>query len=68
VDRVCVAAETPVPSADTDNNRPTTFCASPDPRPADPLKARFMAFNGGHGIDRSEYGTIGHTASHGCMR
>ena len=41
------------------------------PGPADPLKARFMAFNGGagiHGIDPSEYGTIGHTASHGCIR
>ena len=41
------------------------------PGPADPLKARFMSFNGGagiHGIDPSEYGTIGHTASHGCVR
>jgi lipoprotein-anchoring transpeptidase ErfK/SrfK len=41
------------------------------PGPSDPLKARFMAFNGGagiHGIDPSEYGTIGHTASHGCIR
>ncbi len=41
------------------------------PGPQDPLKARFMAFNGGagiHGIDPSEYGTIGHTASHGCVR
>jgi len=41
------------------------------PGPADPLKARFMSFNGGagiHGIDPSEYGTIGHTASHGCIR
>jgi hypothetical protein len=41
------------------------------PGPADPLKARFMAFNGGagiHGIDPSEYGTIGHDASHGCVR
>ena len=37
----------------------------------DPLKARFMSFNGGagiHGIDPGEYGTIGHTASHGCVR
>jgi lipoprotein-anchoring transpeptidase ErfK/SrfK len=41
------------------------------PGPDDPLKARFMSFNGGagiHGIDPSEYGTIGHTASHGCIR
>ena len=30
-----------------------------------------MAFNGGagiHGIDPSEYGSIGHDASHGCVR
>ena len=41
------------------------------PGPQDPLKARFMAFNGGagiHGIDPSEYGSIGHNASHGCVR
>jgi lipoprotein-anchoring transpeptidase ErfK/SrfK len=41
------------------------------PGPQDPLKARFMSFDGGagiHGIDPSEYGTIGHTASHGCVR
>lgn len=41
------------------------------PGPEDPLKARFMAFNGGagiHGIDPSEYGSIGHDASHGCVR
>ncbi len=41
------------------------------PGPQDPLKARFMAFNGGagiHGIDPSEYSSIGHTASHGCVR
>jgi lipoprotein-anchoring transpeptidase ErfK/SrfK len=41
------------------------------PGPQDPLKARFMAFNGGagiHGIDPSEYSTIGHDASHGCVR
>jgi len=41
------------------------------PGPKDPLKARFMSFNGGagiHGIDPSEYGSIGHTASHGCVR
>jgi lipoprotein-anchoring transpeptidase ErfK/SrfK len=41
------------------------------PGPADPLKARFMSFDGGagiHGIDPSEYSTIGHDASHGCVR
>jgi lipoprotein-anchoring transpeptidase ErfK/SrfK len=41
------------------------------PGPKDPLKARFMSFNSGagiHGIDPSEYGTIGHDASHGCVR
>jgi lipoprotein-anchoring transpeptidase ErfK/SrfK len=41
------------------------------PGPADPLKARFMSFEGGagiHGIDPSEYETIGHDASHGCIR
>jgi lipoprotein-anchoring transpeptidase ErfK/SrfK len=41
------------------------------PGPADPLKARFMSFEGGagiHGIDPSEYETIGHDASHGCVR
>jgi lipoprotein-anchoring transpeptidase ErfK/SrfK len=41
------------------------------PGPQDPLKARFMSFDGGagiHGIDPSEYGTIGHAASHGCIR
>jgi lipoprotein-anchoring transpeptidase ErfK/SrfK len=41
------------------------------PGPLDPLKARFMSFEGGagiHGIDPSEYGTIGETASHGCVR
>ncbi len=41
------------------------------PGPQDPLKARFMAFDGGagiHGIDPSEYSSIGHTASHGCVR
>lgn len=39
--------------------------------PADPLKARFMSFDGGagiHGIDPSEYSSIGHNASHGCVR
>jgi lipoprotein-anchoring transpeptidase ErfK/SrfK len=41
------------------------------PGPADPLKARFMSIEGGagiHGIDPSEYSTIGHDASHGCVR
>ena len=41
------------------------------PGPGDPLKARFMSFDGGagiHGIDPSEYETIGHDASHGCVR
>ena len=41
------------------------------PGPADPLKARFMSFEGGagiHGIDPSEYSSIGHNASHGCVR
>jgi lipoprotein-anchoring transpeptidase ErfK/SrfK len=41
------------------------------PGPADPLKARWMGiYNGAgiHGIDPSEYGTIGHNASHGCIR
>lgn len=41
------------------------------PGPGDPIKARWMAFNGGagiHGIDPSEYGSIGHDASHGCVR
>jgi len=41
------------------------------PGPQDPLKARFMSFDGGagiHGIDPSEYWSIGHNASHGCVR
>ncbi len=41
------------------------------PGPSDPLKARFMSFDGGagiHGIDPSEYSSIGHDASHGCVR
>jgi lipoprotein-anchoring transpeptidase ErfK/SrfK len=39
--------------------------------PANPLKARWLGiFNGAgiHGVDPSEYGTIGHAASHGCVR
>ncbi len=41
------------------------------PGPGDPLKARFMSFEGGagiHGIDPSEYSSIGQNASHGCIR
>lgn len=41
------------------------------PGPQDPLKARFMSFNGGagiHGVAPSEYSSIGHDASHGCVR
>jgi lipoprotein-anchoring transpeptidase ErfK/SrfK len=41
------------------------------PGPQDPIKARWLAFNGGagiHGIDPSEYGSIGQDASHGCVR
>ena len=41
------------------------------PGPGDPLKARFLSFEGGagiHGIDPSEYSSIGHDASHGCVR
>lgn len=41
------------------------------PGPGDPIKARWMAFNGGagiHGIDPSEYSSIGQDASHGCVR
>lgn len=39
--------------------------------PKNPLKARWLGiFNGAgiHGIAPSEYGTIGHAASHGCVR
>lgn len=38
---------------------------------ANPLKARWLGiFDGAgiHGIDPSEYGSIGHSASHGCVR
>jgi lipoprotein-anchoring transpeptidase ErfK/SrfK len=38
---------------------------------ANPLKARWLGiFDGAgiHGVDPSEYGTIGHQASHGCVR
>jgi lipoprotein-anchoring transpeptidase ErfK/SrfK len=43
----------------------------PGGSPENPLKARWLGiFNGAgiHGIDPSEYGTIGHAASHGCVR
>jgi L,D-transpeptidase-like protein/putative peptidoglycan binding protein len=43
----------------------------PGGTPENPLKARWMGiFDGAgiHGIDPSEYGTIGHAASHGCVR
>jgi lipoprotein-anchoring transpeptidase ErfK/SrfK len=39
--------------------------------PKNPLKARWLGiFDGAgiHGIDPSEYGSIGHAASHGCVR
>jgi lipoprotein-anchoring transpeptidase ErfK/SrfK len=41
------------------------------PGPDNPIKARWLAFNGAagiHGIDPSEYSSIGHDASHGCVR
>lgn len=39
------------------------------PGPADPIKARWMAFNGGAGIHgTAETSSIGHAASHGCVR
>jgi lipoprotein-anchoring transpeptidase ErfK/SrfK len=41
------------------------------PGPKNPIKARWMAFDGGagiHGIDPSEYSSIGQDASHGCVR
>jgi lipoprotein-anchoring transpeptidase ErfK/SrfK len=43
----------------------------PGGTPENPLKARWMGiFDGAgiHGVDPSEYGTIGHAASHGCVR
>jgi lipoprotein-anchoring transpeptidase ErfK/SrfK len=43
----------------------------PGGTPDNPLKARWMGiFDGAgiHGIDPSEYGSIGHAASHGCVR
>jgi lipoprotein-anchoring transpeptidase ErfK/SrfK len=39
------------------------------PGPRDPIKARWMAFNGGAGIHGTdETSSIGHAASHGCVR
>jgi lipoprotein-anchoring transpeptidase ErfK/SrfK len=43
----------------------------PGGAPNNPLKARWLGiFDGAgiHGIDPSEYGSIGHAASHGCVR
>jgi lipoprotein-anchoring transpeptidase ErfK/SrfK len=43
----------------------------PGGTPENPLKARWLGiFDGAgiHGIDPSEYGSIGHAASHGCVR
>jgi len=43
----------------------------PGGTPENPLKSRWLGiFNGAgiHGVDPSEYGTIGHAASHGCVR
>jgi lipoprotein-anchoring transpeptidase ErfK/SrfK len=43
----------------------------PGGSPENPLKARWLGIFAGagiHGIDPSEYGTIGHAASHGCVR
>lgn len=43
----------------------------PGGTPENPLKARWLGIYDGagiHGIDPSEYGTIGHAASHGCVR
>jgi lipoprotein-anchoring transpeptidase ErfK/SrfK len=43
----------------------------PGGSPENPLKSRWLGiFNGAgiHGVDPSEYGSIGHAASHGCVR
>ena len=43
----------------------------PGGSPKNPLKARWLGIYAGagiHGIDPSQYGTIGHAASHGCVR
>jgi lipoprotein-anchoring transpeptidase ErfK/SrfK len=39
------------------------------PGPQDPLKARWMGFNGGAGIHGTDdIGSLGSAASHGCIR
>jgi lipoprotein-anchoring transpeptidase ErfK/SrfK len=39
------------------------------PGPDDPLKARWLGFNGGAGIHgTAESGSLGSAASHGCIR
>lgn len=39
------------------------------PGPQDPIKARWLAFNGGAGIHGTdEVASLGHNASHGCIR
>jgi lipoprotein-anchoring transpeptidase ErfK/SrfK len=39
------------------------------PGPQDPIKARWLAFNGGAGIHGTdEVWSLGHNASHGCIR
>jgi lipoprotein-anchoring transpeptidase ErfK/SrfK len=59
--------------------KPNSDWVAPDERgevvpggtPENPLKARWLGiFNGAgiHGVDPSEYGSIGHAASHGCVR
>jgi lipoprotein-anchoring transpeptidase ErfK/SrfK len=43
----------------------------PGGTPQNPLKSRWLGIFAGagiHGIDPSEYGSIGHAASHGCVR
>ena len=43
----------------------------PGGAPGNPLRARWLGIYAGagiHGIDPSQYGTIGHAASHGCIR
>jgi lipoprotein-anchoring transpeptidase ErfK/SrfK len=59
--------------------KPNSDWVAPDERgdvvpggsPENPLKSRWLGiFDGAgiHGIDPSEYGSIGHAASHGCVR
>ena len=60
-----------MPNSDWVAPRATAARSCRAARPANPLKARWLGiFNGAgiHGIDPSEYGTIGHAASHGCVR